>query len=164
MKAIEDVSTETTWIQPHIVPDNTFTARTNITYEPIGEVKNCRDYIKRNNVVYSSNNVGFEPVSIGSTCPWYFVRNIDPNRIPRVITEAECACTCCGKPDNQCKHNRCSISHKPKLCQKIYTYRKVLRRTGCVNGEYTYSQYIEPISVGCTCSRCPKTITRRMHS
>ncbi|CAC5382014.1 unnamed protein product [Mytilus coruscus] len=118
MKAIEDVSTETTWIRSHIVPDNTFIAMKNITYEPIGEVKNCRDYIKRNNVVYAVDNVAFEPVSIGSTCPWYFVRNIDPNRIPRVITEAECACKCCGKPDHQCNHNRCSISHKPKLCQK----------------------------------------------
>lgn len=154
IKTADDITEESRWIVPGNFPNDYFIQfANNVTYETIYRLGSCNDYIQR------THQSATDPISTGSTCPWYYVKNIDPNRIPRVIVEAECACKCCGK--SSCPHTRCSISHKPNLCQKVYRYTAVLMKK-CVNGIYEYRDVVLPVSVGCTCVRCPLPITRGM--
>ncbi|CAC5382010.1 unnamed protein product [Mytilus coruscus] len=117
----------------------------NIKYETEFKLGECSDYRRR----VFHENLSHEPMSVGSTCPWYYRKNIDENRLPKHIYDVECVCDHC-------------IGHRfGSSCQKIYTYINVLRRTTCLNGVYEYSTIVEPISVGCSCIRDPKPIGRQ---
>ncbi|CAG2236817.1 IL17D [Mytilus edulis] len=121
----------------------------NIRYETEFKLGECIDYRRR----VFREELAHEPISVGSTCPWYYRKNIDENRLPNILYDVECICDNC-------------IGHRfGRTCQKIYTYINVYRRTGCLNGIYEYSTIVEPISVGCSCVRDPKSIGRQtMHS
>ena len=72
-----------------------------------------------------------------ATCPWTFVRNIDPNRKPEVLIEAKCACTSPANDVNQ-------------ICYSVTQYMMVYRRTHCYLGMYQYKRVWEPVIVACT--------------
>ena len=57
---------------------------------------------------------------------------------------------------------RKSIGKPSHNCHEIYTYMNVVRRMRCLNGVYEYSTIVEPIAVGCTAVRRPRTIGRAM--
>ncbi|CAG2236818.1 unnamed protein product [Mytilus edulis] len=121
----------------------------NIRYETEFKLGECIDYRRR---VFHVE-LAHEPISVGSTCPWYYRKNIDENRLPNVMYDVECICA------------NCIGQRSGRTCQKIYTYINVFRRIGCLNGIYDYSTIVEPISVGCSCVRDPKPIGRQtMHS
>ena len=72
-----------------------------------------------------------------STCPWSFVRNIDPNRKPEVLIEANCACQ--------------SPTHEQgQTCYPVTQYLMVYRRIYCELGIYHYERIWEPVVVACT--------------
>jgi hypothetical protein len=76
----DDITEESRWIIPGNLPNNNFIQfANNVTYETIYRLGSCNDYIQR------THHSATEPISTGSTCPWYYVKNIDSNRIPRVI-------------------------------------------------------------------------------
>ncbi|KAL3857118.1 hypothetical protein ACJMK2_011813 [Sinanodonta woodiana] len=77
-----------------------------------------------------------------SVCPWYFVKNVDNNRKPEVLVEAMCACS-----DLDMSH--VGINGKRIRCRSVPMFLRVLRRTGCKDGLYTYRFVWEKISVGC---------------
>ncbi|KAK3609476.1 hypothetical protein CHS0354_022234 [Potamilus streckersoni] len=77
-----------------------------------------------------------------SLCPWYFVKNVDSNRKPEVLVEAMCACSDLDMSNNV-------INGKRIKCRSVPVFLKVLRRTGCKDGVYTYRFVWERISVGC---------------
>lgn len=83
-----------------------------------------------------------------STCPWFVYLDYDSERLPQTIAKAECSCTNCidvmGNNDNTAGH-----------CQKVESYRPVIRRT-CSNGKYVYYVGIETVPVGCSCSQVLK--------
>ncbi|VDI30258.1 Hypothetical predicted protein [Mytilus galloprovincialis] len=121
----------------------------NIRYETEFKLGECIDYRRR---VFHVE-LAHEPISVGSTCPWYYRKNIDENRLPNLMYDVECICA------------NCIGQRSGRTCQKIYTYINVFRRIGCLNGIYDYSTIVEPISVGCSCVRDPKPIGRQtMHS
>lgn len=84
----------------------------------------------------SSRNNYHITLAESASCPWYYRKNIDENRVPRELMEAKCAC-------------RCSV-HGPNCaratCREVYRYVTVLRRSSCTE----VVEVIEPISVGCT--------------
>lgn len=71
-----------------------------------------------------------------ASCPWYYRKNIDENRVPREFMEAKCACKCSVHSRN------CART----TCREVYRYVTVLRRTSCTE----VAEVIEPIAVGCT--------------
>lgn len=93
--------------------------------------------ITRQNLTNQPNTAA-RVCSVQSTCPWHFVKNIDPNRRPRTIIEAHCSTSCCRRSSESC----CADGIRPgcSCCQPIYYYVYVLRRTGCdvVTRMFTY--------------------------
>ncbi|XP_062570815.1 uncharacterized protein LOC134232856 [Saccostrea cucullata] len=75
-------------------------------------------------------------VAESASCPWYYRKNVDENRVPREFIEAKCACRC-SVHDSVCAR---------KTCREVYRYVTVLRRTSCTE----VVEVIEPIAVGCT--------------
>ncbi|XP_060554470.1 uncharacterized protein LOC132715481 [Ruditapes philippinarum] len=81
-----------------------------------------------------------------SQCPWRYVENIDNNRKPRTILDAECIC-----------HTPLYSKKKSGLvCQSIIDYIVVFRRTGCTNGVYDYKLVFEPRAVACVATSLPE--------
>lgn len=72
----------------------------------------------------------------GTACPWHHVLNINKRRIPQVLVEAKCNC------------NHCIQGSKNTWCVGI---NKVLFRARCNSGEYSYTETLEEVNVGCTC-------------
>ena len=112
-----------------------------IKYKTIYKLRKCKQYKKRN------SNLNPAPISQRSVCPWIFRRNIDNNRVPRTLYDVKCAC-------------KRAIGLNRAKCKPVFSYMKVLRRKGCVNGIYEYIEIIEPVSVGCTAVRKIKHIKR----
>ena len=83
----------------------------------------------------------------GNMCPSYFILEHDPGRIPQDIIHAECTCRSCLFVDELSSPRREHFE-----CQKIYSHTKVLRRTGCHNGVFSYRYAWEKVSVGCACA------------
>ena len=96
----------------------------------------------------TSQNVADDENSVHnrSLCPWRFVKNIDPDRHPEELWEAECECSECRIVDED----------SGASCEKIYESIAVLRRahgSHCMNdGEYEFKHSSERIAVACTCS------------
>lgn len=111
-----------------------------IEYQTNYSLGNCHDY------KYRTFSFGYEPISVRSTCGFYYQLNIDRNRIPNELFNVECAC---------------NHSSEGMRCEKVYSYITVLRRTGCVNGVYVYSNVVEPLAVACTSVRPPKVFRRQ---
>nr|WAS30730.1 interleukin 17D-like protein [Tegillarca granosa] len=110
----------------------------NIRLEDFSGSKECSSYTNLD--ALSGSRI--DPVSIRSTCPFYYQRNIDGNRVPSVLMQATCACRSCIEGDST------------MACKEIYIYTTVLRRDrSCGNGSYNYIPVREPLSVGCTCTR-----------
>ncbi|OWF44933.1 Interleukin-17A [Mizuhopecten yessoensis] len=83
-----------------------------------------------------------------AVCPWSYVRNEDPNRIPQVIFEAKCdhQTTCFGVLGN---HD--ALPMRRPVCSGLYYYASVMRRTGCdSNGQNQYERVMQKIGAGCT--------------
>ncbi|KAK3084564.1 hypothetical protein FSP39_015495 [Pinctada imbricata] len=90
-----------------------------------------------------------------SSCPYYYRKNIDSNRVPRVITEAKCACQRCLKP--------CLISKDCRVrrskCKETYIYIDVMRKH---NLQGDYMTIVEPVAVGCSCIHRPPSRNARL--
>ena len=76
------------------------------------------------------------PTNELASCPWIFVKNVDNDRVPRELWEAQCVCRC-GLHDADCLMYRCA---------PVYTYVTVLRRQTCT----IVRQEVFPLRVGCT--------------
>ncbi|KAK6184151.1 hypothetical protein SNE40_006674 [Patella caerulea] len=84
-----------------------------------------------------------DPLWIRSTCPWYYEsEELGSSYYPAHIPQAKCKCRSCIGSNNR------------EECEKVRTNIRVLKKTGCKNGFYTYETELhEGISVGCTCAR-----------
>ncbi|XP_061195745.1 uncharacterized protein LOC133203969 [Saccostrea echinata] len=123
----------------------------------LNSVENSLIDITRQNIS-NHRNTGPQACSVQSTCQWHFVKNIDPNRKPKTIIEAQCSHSCCRRSESTC----CDMNNGPGCtrCQPIYYYVHVLRRTGCdmINRRYTYENKLEKVVAGCTCVRSPNVL------
>lgn len=127
----------------------------------LGEISNIDvsflDITRQN--LTNQPNTAARDCSIQSTCPWHFVKNIDPNRRPRTIIEAQCSTSCCRRSSESC----CADGIRPgcSRCQPIYYYVHVLRRTGCdvVTRMFTYETKLERVVAGCTCVKIPDALS-----
>ncbi|KAK6184153.1 hypothetical protein SNE40_006676 [Patella caerulea] len=83
------------------------------------------------------------PLWVRSTCPWYYEsEDLGSNYYPAHIPQAKCKCSSCIGSTGRTK------------CERITTQVRVLKKTGCTNGFYTYETELrEDINVGCTCAR-----------
>lgn len=79
-----------------------------------------------------------------STCPYYYVMEIDSKRYPPAITEARCRCDKCLESSRRSEFN---------VCEPITLPVKLLRNTGtCVNGVWQYEPYTHHLTFACTCA------------
>ena len=78
-----------------------------------------------------------------STCPWYYVINVDDRRHPQLLAEARCKCRGCVE----------DAGRADRGCERVTYPLPVLRRTGCTDGVYEYAADIAVVSVGCVCSK-----------
>lgn len=88
---------------------------------------------------------------IKSTCPWYVRLDFDSDRLPQIMTMAECSCRNCysvSSPDFRGK------------CEKIESFVPVIRRI-CSGGVYRYYATVETVPVGCTCSQVSRRRKKR---
>ena len=83
-----------------------------------------------------SNPNTYLPTNQLASCPWIFVKNVDNDRVPRELWEAQCVCRC-GLRDADCLMYRCA---------PVYTYVTVLRRHTCT----IVRKEVFPLRVGCT--------------
>ena len=125
----------------------------NITYEHLlGEALcqlNNTGQERSTRRIYRTSSTQRVSVSRLSTCKWIYIRNIDPNRKPEVLIEAECACS---SPAN--------VRHQS--CYPVTQHVMVFRRTRCVLGTYVYERIWEPVRVACVAGvRIRRTIQRR---
>ena len=81
--------------------------------------------------------------SYNSSCPHHYVMNEDPNRRPKVLLEAKCNCD---------ESQPCLNGQPGTRCMPVKYYINVLRKNGCDGSSFTYTQTVEPITVGCTCA------------
>ena len=82
--------------------------------------------------------------SYSSSCPHHYVLNYDENRRPNTLIEAKCNCD---------ENTPCLNGTETSRCVPVKYYITVLRKNGCrVDGKYSYTTAIEPITVGCTCA------------
>lgn len=90
-----------------------------------------------------------------STCPWTVSLNIDPDRIPSSIPEAECSCDQCVQYDGECSRSRRRPCYSYKgRCEKVLSSKVVIRRhCNQITGVYEYTSGLLPVAVGCTCSQ-----------
>ncbi|XP_071481579.1 interleukin 17-like protein [Diadema antillarum] len=87
-----------------------------------------------------------EIVNQDGSCPWTYVECFDADRIPMVITMAQCQCSACLDP----------YTHQvdPNLrCQPVMYNMKVLQKTQCVDGHFRYEQRTLQVPVSCACMR-----------
>lgn len=86
-----------------------------------------------------------------SSCPWYYVLEVDKDRIPSTVLKAKCSCSRCMVPTRYgYKRDRTkSIGN----CKEVRYYMPIIRRH-CDAGVYRYQIAIENMPVGCTCKRC----------
>ncbi|KAK6184149.1 hypothetical protein SNE40_002137 [Patella caerulea] len=83
-----------------------------------------------------------DPLWVRSTCPWYYdPEELGSNYYPAHIPQAKCKC------------NTCIGSTGRTKCERITTQVRVLKKTGCVGGFYTYENELRVVNVGCTCAR-----------
>ncbi|XP_071487314.1 interleukin-17C-like [Diadema antillarum] len=81
-------------------------------------------------------------------CPWRYVINNNPARLPRDIPYAQCECRECINPQTG------DFSRDLDFCRPVIHEILVAKRTGeCENGLYTYRRDVELIPVACVCSR-----------
>jgi hypothetical protein len=80
-------------------------------------------------------------INAASSCPWHYVLNVDPNRIPGSIIEAKC----------NCRNRPCVNGGGNSQCEPLKYNIRVLRKYGCENGKFLYKRTSERITVGCTC-------------
>lgn len=86
-----------------------------------------------------------------SSCPWYFVLEVDNDRIPSTVLKAKCTCSRCMVPTRYgFKRDR---THSIGYCKEVRYYMPVIQRR-CNVGVYQYQIAIENIPVGCACKRC----------
>lgn len=91
-------------------------------------------------------------ISHRSTCPWVFVENYDEDRLPRVISEAQCVCNRCFQ---RTRTDNSDVRYVPKLgrCKQVMTSVMTIRRhCNRETGLYEYIAKAERMSVGCTCT------------
>lgn len=81
-------------------------------------------------------------------CPHHYVKNVDHNRVPSTLVEAECSCSRCLFTEVSSFTNATSFQR----CTPSYYYVRVLRRVDCVDNVYVYRVIWEPLVVGCKCS------------
>ncbi|XP_055862870.1 uncharacterized protein LOC106079809 [Biomphalaria glabrata] len=79
----------------------------------------------------------------GETCPSVAVENVDKNRVPCVMEEVRCACQTCKFPKD-------FGENKTYTCRPIYHYVPVMRGDHTLPKE-RWTQYLEPLIVGCKC-------------
>lgn len=85
-----------------------------------------------------------------SLCPWRYVANVDPDRYPQTLIEAECLSEeCC-----------CGLEQSSGVgCERIYRAVAVLRRVKQDNCDkkdsFAFERREERLAVGCTCSLSP---------
>ena len=105
----------------------------------------------RRSIVYNSPHPSMCPAKVRShgdisgrsLCPYHFVPNVDPDRIPVTLAEARCNCSSCvGQLHGDPKYG----------CFGQYHSVRVLKRKGCVGGTYEYVQECIAIRFGCTCA------------
>ena len=90
-----------------------------------------------------------------STCPWTMNQNVDPDRIPVSILEAECNCDQCMQYDSDCSRTRRRTCYSyTGRCEKVFTSKLVIMRD-CNQTTRVYEYYsgLLPVAIGCTCSR-----------
>ncbi|XP_022091880.1 interleukin-17C-like [Acanthaster planci] len=80
------------------------------------------------------------------TCPWSYEREENRNRLPRVIYRAVKLCTKCLNP-------RTGAEIPDAVCEPINYTLKVMNRSECSNGNYTYQVGFQTIPVAFSCSR-----------
>ena len=85
-----------------------------------------------------SNPNTYLPTNQLASCPWIFVKNVDNDRVPRELWEAQCVCRC-GLRNDDCLMYRCA---------PMYTYITVIRRhdhqtrsVSTARGVFTDSDY-----------------------
>lgn len=93
---------------------------------------------------------GLKETNERSSCPWYYVLEVDLNREPQTIAKARCSCKRCLEMSNSGYK-----SSKTSTCKEISYHMPVIRRK-CVERVFKYGIYLEEIAVGCTCQRCTK--------
>ena len=76
-----------------------------------------------------------------SYCPWYYVINHSGDRYPRDIAEARCRCQYGAGLGGE------------TACEQVKYFIRVLRKTGCTNGTYDYTNGWQSVAVGCTLTR-----------
>lgn len=81
-----------------------------------------------------------------SICPWYYVLNKDPLRMPKMLMEARCKC-------HECLPIGVTVPSKQHQCELVYTTIQVLKRIEvCENGQDVYSFKQETIATSCACA------------
>ena len=90
-----------------------------------------------------------------STCPWRVRLNVNLDRIPSSIIEAECTCKQCVQYDSKCSKDkgRPCYSHLGR-CEKVFASQvTITRHCNRTTGVYEYKSGLFPVAVGCTCVR-----------
>ena len=117
------------------------------TYTPLFDVERFKNieistlqrYMYDDRCMWQSGNM------YNSTCPHHYVLNRDSNRKPEIIIEAGCNCH---------KNQPCLDGIEGSQCMPVKYFAPVLRYNGhrhkCAT--FRYSQTIEEITVGCTCT------------
>lgn len=83
-----------------------------------------------------------------SMCPWHYVIDFNPRRLPTTLAFAKCNCGSCLDPVTNEKRDDLT-------CQRISYKMKVLRKVGCTDGFYKYQLEEQEIPVACACMRNP---------
>ncbi|KAK3084433.1 hypothetical protein FSP39_013530, partial [Pinctada imbricata] len=103
------------------------------------------DGIKQLSMRMSCRRSRYYPDSILSVCPYFFRKNIDDNRIPRVLVEASCACQRCHGSSNH-------LAGRQSRCKEVYSYLEVRRR---YDSSGDFMRVVEPVAQSCSCVRPP---------
>lgn len=85
-----------------------------------------------------------------SSCPWYFVMDFDPDRIPSTLARAKCSCVKCLSASTVEDEVPFKIVQRRGRCRAVNSYLPVIRKY-CIPGEYKYNIVQEQLTVGCTC-------------
>ena len=83
-----------------------------------------------------------DQINMIGTCPYDFVDNVNPSRLPAVIKEARCLC----------KHGLNLYDRLEELdtvCREIMQPMKVLIQDSCEEGYYSYRFKEIDVAVGC---------------
>lgn len=88
-----------------------------------------------------------------SSCPWFYMLEVDNDRIPLTVLKAQCSCRNCLVPTSYgYKRDK---NGSGGYCEEVSYHMPVIRRH-CVDNVYRYRIAIEKIPVGCTCQRCSR--------